>query len=122
MRLTIYLDESIDDDYLIALLERAGHTVISPRTIGSLGWTDDQQLEFAAQHGYVLLTKDPDNFEALHEQWQQQGRQHAGILLVHYEGNVRKDMTAADIVRAIERLLMAGVAIPNQVHRLNQWR
>jgi hypothetical protein len=25
-------------------------------------------------------------------------------------------------VRAIERLLVAGVAIPNQVHRLNQWR
>ncbi len=120
--MTIYLDESMDSNRLIAFLEQAGHTVISPRTIRSLGWTDEQHLEYAAQHGYVLLTKDPDDFETLHERWQQQGRQHAGILLVYYEGNVRKDMTAADIVEAIGKLLAAGVPIANQVHRLNHWR
>jgi predicted nuclease of predicted toxin-antitoxin system len=120
--LAIYLDDSQDNDLLIALLRRAGHTVVSPREVTLRGSDDLTHLEYAAQNGYALLTADVRDFETLHRQWQQQGRQHAGILLVHYEGNVRKDMTAADIVRAIERLLMAGVAIPNQVHRLNQWR
>lgn len=122
MSLSIYLDDSRDADLLIALLRNAGHTVVSPRDTGTHGWDDPDHLEFAAQHGYVLLTSDPDDFEDLHDDWQSQGRQHAGMFFVHYEGDVTKDMTPHDIVRAIGNLLTAGVPIANQIHRLNHWR
>jgi len=120
--LAIYLDDSQDNDLLITLLRQAGHTVVSPREVTLKGSDDLDHLEYAAQNGYALLTADVRDFETLHERWQQQGRQHAGILLVYYEGNVGKDGTAADIVEAIRKLLAAGVPIANQVHRLNHWR
>jgi hypothetical protein len=41
-------------------------------------------------------------------------------LTIYLDESIDDDYLIA--VRAIERLLMAGVAIPNQVHRLNQWR
>ena len=49
---TVYLDECLDRDQLIALLRREGWTVFSPRDVGSLRWKDEEHLEFCAQHGY----------------------------------------------------------------------
>lgn len=122
MRLSIYLDDSIDNDLLIALLEQRGYNVISPRFVGTTGWDDLAHLEYASQHGYVLLTADAVDFQALHIHWRRLGKRHSGIFVVHYEGNIRKDMTPYDIVRAIDNLLAAGVPIHNELHRLNQWR
>ncbi len=122
MGLSIYLDDSLDNDLLIALLEQAGHKVVSPRFVGTTGWDDNAHLEFAAQHEYVLLTADVVDFEELHLEWQSQGKRHAGIFLVYYEGNVRKDMTPYEIVRAIDKLVTSEVPIFNEIHRLNQWR
>ena len=122
MGLSIYLDDSLDNDLLIALLERRGHIVISPRFVGTTGWDDYAHLEYASQHGYVLLTADVVDFQTLHIEWQRSGKHHAGIFVVHYEGNIRKDMTPYDIVRAIDNLLASGVPIHGELHRLNQWR
>jgi hypothetical protein len=122
MPLSIYLDDSLDADLLIVLLRNAGHTVISPRDVGTSRADDDVHLEFAAQNGYPLLTANINDFENLHADFQSQGRSHSGIFLVHYDGDVTKDMTFRDIVRAIGNLLASGVPIPNEVHALNHWR
>ena len=122
MALTIYLDDCSDDDDLLAFLTQAGHTVITPRAAGTKGWDDPDHLEYAASHGYVLLTHNPRHFNTLHQSWQAQGRTHAGIFLIYRDNNVRKDMTHADVVRAIGNLLALGLPIVNEVHTLNRWR
>src|SRR5436305_9298987 len=118
----IYLDDCADDDDLVALLSQAGHTVHNPRTERTRGAADLRHLEYAAAHGYVLLTQNPSDFQKLHDAWQVQGLLHSGLLLV-YQDNIRgKDMEPADVVRAIDRLLSAGIPIANDLHILNYWR
>jgi hypothetical protein len=122
MSLSIYLDECSDDNLLIALLRHAGHVVVSPRQAGTVGWNDPNHLEYAAQHGYTLLTKNPDVFQDLHNLWQIQGRPHAGILLVYQDNDLSKDMTVQDLVRALEKLLASGLPVANDIQVLNHWR
>ena len=122
MPLTIYLDDCSDDNLLIARIKQAGHEVVSPRSIGTTGIDDCDHLEYAAWHHLVLLTHNPQDFIDLNELWQTQGRQHSGILLVYRDNNPSKDMTAADIVMALEKLLASGVQIEGSVNTLNHWR
>jgi hypothetical protein len=69
-----------------------------------------------------LLTRDADDFFALHQQWQSQGKQHAGILAVYAERDASKHMSDYDIVRAIKNILTFGIPIANQFIVLNHWR
>ncbi len=122
MPLSIYLDDCTDEDLLITFLQQAGHPVITPRTAGTRGWDDSDHLQYAAQHGCTLLTKNPDDFRNLHSDWQAQGRSHGGILLVYQDNDVTKDMKPRAIVGAIGNLLASGLPIVNEIHILNQWR
>src|SRR6187200_2145313 len=115
----IYLDDSADDDDLVAFLSQAGHTVYTPRTEQTRGALDPTHLEYAASHGYAILTQNPGDFRRLHERWQAQGRTHSGILLI-YQDNIRgKDMEPPDTAAAIGNLLASGLPIANEVHILN---
>ena len=117
-----YLDDCADADHLVALLRQAGHQVFTPRTEATRGIRDPDHLAYAAAHGYTLITKNPDDFDQLHREWQASARTHAGILLV-CEDNIRgKDMEPGDIVRAISHLLASGLPIANELHTLNHWR
>jgi hypothetical protein len=86
------------------------------------GAPDAVHLEYAARHGYVLMTKNTDDFSDLHDIWQAQGRRHAGIWLIYEERDSSKNMKPSDIVRAIENLLASGLPIANELHTLNHWR
>jgi len=120
--LKIYLDDCADHNLLATLLRRAGHEVQTPRGAGTKGIEDREHLEYANQHGYMLMTFDPDDFRDLHQEWQNNAHYHMGILLVYFENDVTKDMSYSDIVRAIDNLLASGVPIANEVHTLNHWR
>lgn len=118
----LYLDDCADSDLLIRYLEQAGHRVFTPRTERIPGVDDAVHLAHATAKGCALITKDPDDYTLLHQQWQQQGRAHSGVLLI-YDENIRgKDMEPPDIVRAIGRLIAAGVPIANELYVLNHWR
>jgi len=117
-----YLDDCADANDLITMLRQAGHTVHSPRSEGTRGVDDPIHLAHAAARGYTLITKNPDDFIQLHQEWQQQDQAHHGVLLI-YEDNVRgKDPEPADLVRAIGNLLASGLPITNELHVLNHWR
>src|ERR1041385_488279 len=104
-----YLDDCADSNHLVALLQRAGHQVYTPRTESTRGIRDPDHLAHAAAHGYALITCNSDDFDQLHQEWQSSGRSHAGILLI-CEDNIRgKDMEPPDIVRAIGNLLASGL-------------
>ena len=49
--------------------------------------TDLAHLRYAADHDLVLLTANAKDFLALHAQWQQEGQEHPGMLLLYREKN-----------------------------------
>lgn len=55
MHLAIYLDDDMDSDLLAYCLRRVGHTVISPRIVGTHGWDDPDHLNYAAWYGCAFL-------------------------------------------------------------------
>jgi hypothetical protein len=122
MPLSLYLDDCADDDTLAALLRLAGHQVSTPRFAGTSGLSDREHLDYAAHRGYTLLTKDPDDFVELHNQWRATNRTHSGILLIYQDKDVSKNMSRTQIVLAIDNLVTSAVPIANEIHNLNQWR
>ena len=118
----MYLDDCADDTLLESLLTQAGYTVVTPRSAGTKGWHDPDHLHYAAQHGYALLTSNPADFVALHQQWHAEGQMHSGIVFVYYDNVRAKDMKPHNIVRALENLLASGLPLRNAIHNLNQWQ
>ena len=49
-------------------------------------------------------------------------RAHSGILLIYEEQEVRKNMSRAQVVTAIDNLIASGIPITNEIHILNHWR
>jgi predicted nuclease of predicted toxin-antitoxin system len=120
--LRIYLDDCADHNLLAKLLQQAGYEVQTPRGAGTKDIADRAHLEYASQHNYTLLTFNPDDFHDLHQEWQNKGLRHEGILLIYLENDITKDMRYSDIVRAINNLVVSGLPIANEIHTLNHWR
>jgi hypothetical protein len=118
LSLKIYLDDCASAKELVARLRAAGHQVQTPAEASTAGIEDALHLQHAAREGYVLLTRDADDFAALHAQSQE----HAGILAVCQDNDPNRDMTYAEIVRAIANLEAARVAVAKAYHVLNAWR
>jgi predicted nuclease of predicted toxin-antitoxin system len=121
LALNLYLDDCADSRLLVQLLIQAGHTVVRPVDAGTAGEADQAHFAYAIQHGLILVTKDPDDFEALH----QQNPNHPGIFGIYQDNDRTRDMTHADIVAAIARIEAAsplGYPIAGQFHVLNDWR
>jgi hypothetical protein len=118
LSLAIYLDDCAYDKILARLLRNSGHRVITPADAGISGEGDPVQLRRAAQEGWVLLTKNPRDFEELHKA----DSKHAGILAIYQDNDPQRDMSHAEIVRAIANLENAGVSLEGEFHVLNRWR
>jgi hypothetical protein len=114
----IYLDNCAYDKALVKHLQDAGHQVITPPEVGLQGADDQAHFQRAQKEGWVLLTKNPRDFEELHEA----DRGHAGIFAICQDNDPSRDMTYADIVRAIANLVGAGVPLAGEYHILNAWR
>jgi hypothetical protein len=93
------------------------HEVVSPASAGLLGANDELHFAYARGHDLIVITKNPSDFLALHRA----APEHPGIFLI-YQDNRPSDMRPADIARAIQNLVDAGVPIRNAVHELNHWR
>ena len=76
----LYLDEDVD--VLLAALVRArGFDAVTTLEAERRGATDLDQLEFATQQRFTLLTHNRADFEELAGQWLGSGRHHAGIII-----------------------------------------
>lgn len=73
MLIRYYLDEHIFADAAVALRTR-GIDALTTLEAGHVGFSDEQQLAFAASEERIMVTRDRD-FVTLHHQ----GIQHAGI-------------------------------------------
>jgi hypothetical protein len=122
--LKLYLDDCSNSELLTNLLRQAGHQVVRPtdESVGLTGEDDPVHFAFAASHGLTLITKNPADFKALHDL----DPRHFGILAVYQDNDPSRDMSNADIVRAIrnleEALQQGGPPIHGEFHILNDWR
>jgi hypothetical protein len=118
----LYLDDDMDANALISVLQDEGHEVMSPRAVVMRGAEDEVHLRYAAAHQCAVVTANVRDFLTLHQTWQEEGQQHAGILALYRENNPRRDITYAQIARAISRLERTRLPIQNTFHNLNVWR
>lgn len=118
MNLRIYLDDCAYDKLLVRLLRRAGCEVVTPFDVDLAGQPDEVHFGYATSQDLVLLTKNPRDFEELHRRFPT----HPGILSVYQDNDPTKDMSVADIARAIQNLITAGMPLVGQFIPLNAWR
>ena len=118
MSLLLYLDDCVYAKRLVrALAGRRAHGG-NPGGSGATGVTDHAHLLYAATHGLLLITRDPDDFLTLHVG----NTSHSGILGIYQDNDPRRDMTYGEVVRAIANLEASGVPLAGAFHVLNAWR
>ncbi len=111
------LDEDSQAKYLVNLLQVAGHDVMTVNTANLMHCPDLLVLDFARQNDRVLLTRNCDDFQELH----QINSVHSGILAVYQDAEMSKNMNYQQIVKAIANLESIEYALENQFIILNQW-
>jgi len=78
--IAIYLDEDVG--VVIAnLLSALRFRAVTARDAGRLGYSDPEQLAYAATQGFCALTHNREDFEELHRQYLATGRNHSGIII-----------------------------------------
>ncbi|MFB8788811.1 MAG: DUF5615 family PIN-like protein [Potamolinea sp.] len=117
MSLALLLDEDSQAKYLVNLLQKAGHDVLTVNEADLMSRSDSVVLDYARQQERVLLTRNCNDFQELH----QAHPVHPGILAVFQNSDLAKNMNYQAIVQAIANLEAAGYTIENQFIILNQW-
>ena len=98
MKPDYYLDEDVTEALAIPLRGR-GNQVTTTTAAGRKGTRDHEQLWFAAQRGWILITVNCRDFESLHGAWSLWGvpRSHAGIILLHHPAEQELERIAQEI-------------------------
>lgn len=120
--MNLYLDDDSAKGALVARLKKAGHQIVLPADARLVGAADARHLLYAVLHSSVLLTRNHDDFEDLHELIQATQGRHTGILAIRFDNDPTRDMKDAEIARAIRNLERSGAPVANELHILNHWR
>lgn len=76
----LYLDEDVHESLLPALRQQ-GYDALNVRQANRRGLSDAEQLAYAAEQGQTLFSFNAADYIALHLDYLQTGRSHAGILV-----------------------------------------
>lgn len=117
-----YRDDDVDQDLLVQLAAARSHNLISPRLVGRSGQQDALHFLYAAAQRIPIMTRNANDFEALHEFGLGIGGHHSGLIVVYDESDRRKNMRPREIVRALSNLESAAVTLDNQLIALNHYR
>lgn len=81
-RLRLYTDEDVDGRVARQLL-RLGYDVLSSHAAGNSGrrLSDEWQLEYATEHGRVILSHNSGDFNRLARVWALAEREYCGIVI-----------------------------------------
>ena len=117
--IAFYTDEDITDR-LSALLKERGFEAASALTEGTAGLSDEEQLVYATERHWTLLTYNRDDFLALARQWHDTGREHAGIVISR-QFSLQE---IGELLRQVGRLLdrVTGEEMWNTVRNLQSYR
>lgn len=79
----LLLDANLSPKRIGSALERDGHDVLSLAADPALGALDDPLvLELAADQDRILVTRNSRDFAPLLREWSDEGRHHAGCILI----------------------------------------
>lgn len=95
IEIIIYADENVDVA-IVEGLKRRGIEAYSCLDFHNVGFSDYQQIEFAAKKGFVILTHDVDFLRLITEE----NVNHPGILFV-----AQTRLTVGEVIRRIEYLV-----------------
>lgn len=118
----LYLDDDLSGRVLANRLRRAGHDVRLPAEAGLAGKPDAVHFTRAIAEDRVLLSRNYDDFEILHNLVMQARGHHPGILIVRRDNDPRRNMLPHDIVRALRNLEAAGLSLADTYGDLNPWQ
>jgi hypothetical protein len=120
LSLKLYLDDCAYSRRLCQLLREAGHDVQTPADVlpPLIGADDAAHFAHAQTVGRAILTLNPRDFKALHDQ----DAAHAGALAIYQDNDPTRDMRYADIVRAIANLERSVPQIAGGFWILNAYR
>lgn len=82
MTIRLYLDEDTVNRALLRALRTRGVDIESVLDANRTGYSDLEQLEYAAAHERVLYSYNVGDFQRLHWQFIESQRPHSGIILV----------------------------------------
>jgi predicted nuclease of predicted toxin-antitoxin system len=116
------IDENMSSAQLASRLRAQGHDPILAGDAGLLSAADPRVLIWAINRGLPVLTRDSEDFEALHDLIIAAGGHHPGMLIVRFDADPRHNMSHRQIGVAISKLESSGVPISDQFHVLNHWR
>ena len=116
--ISIYTDEDITSRLAPALRQR-GYVALSAAEAGNLGLPDDEQLCYAAQHHYALLTANAQDFIPLTQAWFHASRDHSGIILTPQFNRRQFGYLLRQLLRLLDSLTREELR--NQVVFLDQF-
>ena len=113
--LKIYLDEDVHP-YIAHALRLRGWEALTTVEAAQRSATDEEQLQFATDRGYAILTYNSSDFPRLHSEWKATGKAHAGIIVATQDDPRRN-------IRALLNLVSStsGESIRNSLVYLNNW-
>ena len=76
----IYLDEDVHA-FIADALRLRGWSALTTVEAGQMSSTDQRQIEYATDNGYVILSYNVADFPRLHEEILAAGAHHAGIIV-----------------------------------------
>jgi hypothetical protein len=96
----LYFDEDSTDWRLINSLRARGIDVISALEVNMLRRDDDEQLDFATAQNRVICSFNIRDFNRIHKEYMEAGKEHAGIILVQ-----QQQFSVGEYVRRIQSLM-----------------
>jgi predicted nuclease of predicted toxin-antitoxin system len=118
----ILIDENMASRRLAARLRLSGHDVVLATDVSLGSFADARVLAWAVAQDRAVLTRDHEDFAALHDLVLAVGGRHRGILVVRFDNDPRQNLSERAIATALENLESSGLAVAEQIHILNHWR
>jgi predicted nuclease of predicted toxin-antitoxin system len=118
MQIRLYLDEDASARAVAHNLRVRGVDVSTVQEQGRAGLSDPEQLDYATQQGRVICTCNVGDFVQLHTEYMAQGKDHAGIILIH-----QQHFSIGEQVRRLLRLMQSrsAEAMVNNIEYLSNW-
>ncbi|HMF17883.1 MAG TPA: DUF5615 family PIN-like protein [Gemmataceae bacterium] len=110
----LYFDRHIMTRLAIDLSGR-GFNTLTTEEAGKDTASDEEQLAFATAEGRAMLTFNIRDFAPLHEQWQEAGRTHAGIIVSQQLGSRQYGLLLQRMLRLLNHFT-AEEMVSNFVH------
>src|SRR5712691_5280466 len=101
----LYLDDDLAGPHLTQMLRNAGHDVLRPADVGLAGEDDVVHFTRAIREDRIMLSRNYRDYENLHDLILEARGHHPGILVIRRDDKSKRNMTRADIVRAIRNLV-----------------